>query len=36
VRAAIVDLVLQMRGEEQADQVLKALRNRGLDAHPAD
>ena len=36
VRAAIVDLVLQMRGEEQADQVLQALRDRGLDAHPAD
>jgi threonine dehydratase len=36
VRAAIVDLVLQMRGEEQADQVLKALRDRGLDARPAD
>jgi len=33
VRAAIVDLVLQMRGEEQGHQVLEALRSRGLQAH---
>jgi threonine dehydratase len=31
-RAAIVDMVLQLRGEEQADQVLDALRDWGLDA----
>jgi threonine dehydratase len=36
VRAAIVDLVLQMRGEEQAEQVLKALRDRGFDARLSD
>ena len=36
VRAVIVDLVLQMRGEEQEDQVLKALRDRGLDARVED
>jgi threonine dehydratase len=36
VRAVIVDLVLQMRGEEQEDQVLKALRDRGLDARVDD
>ncbi len=32
VRAAVVDLTLQMRGEEQEDQVVKALKDRGLDA----
>jgi threonine dehydratase len=31
-RAAVVELVLQLRGEEQADQVLDALRLRGFDA----
>jgi len=31
-RAAIVDLVLQLRGEEQADQLLEALRDWGLNA----
>jgi threonine dehydratase len=31
-RAAIVDMVLQLRGEEQADQLLDALRDWGLDA----
>ena len=31
-RAAIVDMVLQLRGEEQAEQVLDALRAWGLDA----
>ncbi len=36
VRAVIVDLVLQMRGEEQEDQVLKALHDRGLDARVED
>ncbi|MGB5694089.1 MAG: threonine ammonia-lyase [Polyangiales bacterium] len=32
-RAAIVDMVLQLRGEEQAEQVLDALSARGFDAH---
>jgi len=32
VRAAIVQLTLQMRGEEQSDQVLKALAERGYEA----
>jgi threonine dehydratase len=36
VRAAVVDLVLQMRGEEQEDQVLEALKARGLDARLDD
>jgi threonine dehydratase len=31
-RAVIVELVLQMRGEEQADQVVDVLRQRGFDA----
>ena len=31
-RAAVVDMVLQLRGEEQAEQVLDALRAWGLDA----
>ncbi|NND28862.1 MAG: threonine ammonia-lyase [Myxococcales bacterium] len=31
-RAAIVNMVLQLRGEEEADQVLAALRARGFDA----
>jgi threonine dehydratase len=36
VRAAVVDLTLQMRGEEQEDQVVKALKDRGLDARIDD
>ena len=36
VWAAVVDLVLQMRGEEQEDQVLEALKARGLDARLDD
>ena len=32
VRAVVVDLTLQMRGEEQEDKVLAALKERGLDA----
>ncbi len=36
VRAAIVYLVLQMRGEEQQDQVLAALHARGFDARAAE
>jgi threonine dehydratase len=36
VRAAVVELVLQLRGEEQVDQVLKALATRGFDAERAD
>ncbi len=32
VRAVVVDLTLQMRGEEQADQVLHALKARGFNA----
>jgi threonine dehydratase len=36
VRAVVVDLVLQMRGEEQEDQVVSALRERGLDARSND
>jgi threonine dehydratase len=31
-RSAIVDMVLQLRGEEGAEQVLEALRQRGFDA----
>jgi threonine dehydratase len=31
-RSAIVDMVLQLRGEEGAEQVLDALRARGFDA----
>lgn len=31
-RSAIVDMVLQLRGEEGAEQVLDALRQRGFDA----
>ncbi len=31
-RSAIVDMVLQLRGEEQAEQVLAALARRGFDA----
>jgi threonine dehydratase len=36
VRAAVVDLTLQMRGEEQEDKVLAELRTRGLDARLDD
>ncbi len=36
VRAVVVDLTLQMRGEEQEDQVLAALKVRGLDARIDD
>ncbi len=36
VRAAMVDLVLQMRGEEQADHVVRALREKGFDASLAE
>lgn len=36
VRAAVVDLTLQMRGEEQEDEVVKALKERGLDARLDD
>ena len=36
VRAAVVELVLQLRGEEQVDQVLNALVARGFDAERAD
>ena len=32
-RAAIVEMVLQLRGEEQAEQVLETLRARGFNAH---
>jgi threonine dehydratase len=32
-RAAVVDMVLQLRGEEQAEGILDALREWGLDAH---
>ncbi len=32
-RAAIVNMVLQLRGEEEAEQVLEALSARGFDAH---
>lgn len=35
-RAVVVDLTLQMRGEEQAEQVIKALTARGLDVKHAD
>ncbi len=35
-RSAIVDMVLQLRGEEGADQVLGALRKRGFDARLLD
>jgi len=35
-RAAIVDMVLQLRGEEQAEQVLDALSARGFDARLVD
>lgn len=31
-RAAVVEMVLQLRGEEQADQVLRALEERAFDA----
>ena len=33
VRSVLVEFVLQMRGEEQAEQVLAALRGRGYAAH---
>ena len=33
VRSVVVEFVLQMRGEEQAEQVLTALRGRGYGAH---
>lgn len=36
VRAAVVDLVLQMRGEEQAGQVIRALHEHGFDAQLSD
>ena len=36
VRAAVVELVLQMRGEEQAEQVVRALNEQGFDAQFAD
>ncbi len=36
VRAVVVDLTLQMRGEEQEDQVLHALKAQGLDARVDD
>jgi threonine dehydratase len=36
VRAAVVDLTLQMRGEEQEDKVLAELKARGLDARLDD
>jgi threonine dehydratase len=36
VRTAIVELVLQMRGEEQADQVVAVLKQRGFDARLED
>ncbi len=35
-RAAVVDFTLQMRGEEQADQVVKALVERGLEVQTVD
>jgi threonine dehydratase len=35
-RSAIVDMVLQLRGEEGADQVLSTLRERGFDARLLD
>jgi len=35
-RAVVVDFTLQMRGEEQAEQVLAALRKRGLPAELAE
>jgi threonine dehydratase len=35
-RAVAVDFTLQLRGEEQAEQVVDALRHRGLDAQPAE
>ena len=36
VRAAVVELVLQMRGEEQAEQVIRALNEHGFDAELTD
>ncbi|TDJ37150.1 MAG: threonine ammonia-lyase [Gammaproteobacteria bacterium] len=36
VRAAVVELVLQMRGEEQAEHVVRALKEHGFDAELAD
>ena len=36
VRAAVVELVLQMRGEEQADHVVRVLAQRGFDAQLLD
>ena len=35
-RATVVELVLQMRGEEQVDEVIEALRQRGYDVRLAD
>ena len=35
-RATVVELVLQMRGEEQVDEVIEALRQRGYDVRQAD
>jgi len=36
VRAAVVELVLQRRGEEQAEQVVRALNEQGFDAELTD
>jgi threonine dehydratase len=36
VRAVIVELTLQMRGEEQVDRVLAALRSRGYEAREVE
>ena len=35
-RAAVVEMVLQLRGEEQAEQVLEAVRARGFEARLLD
>ena len=35
-RATVVELVLQMRGEEQVEEVIEALRQRGYDVRQAD
>ncbi|MBW2160343.1 MAG: hypothetical protein JRH14_10350 [Deltaproteobacteria bacterium] len=35
-RAAIVDMVLQLRGEEEAEHVLDALRAHGFNARLVD
>ena len=36
VRAAVVELVLQMRGEEQAEQVVRVLNEQGFDVELKD